>query len=60
MIPSSDVQTVIDNKAASRFEITVDGHDAHLIYRRERARLVLVHTEVPKELSGRGVGGTLG
>jgi uncharacterized protein len=59
MPQSGDVQTVIDNTDANRFEITVDGSNAHLIYRRDGGRLVLVHTEVPEELSGRGVGGTL-
>jgi len=50
---------VVDNEAASRFEVSVDGHVAELVYRRHLDRLVLVHTSVPDELEGRGVGGTL-
>lgn len=50
---------VTDNRAASRFEATVDGHVAELVYRRDGDRLVLVHTGVPAELEGRGVGGEL-
>lgn len=43
----------------SRFEIEADGHVAYLTYRRNGKRLVLVHTEVPTELEGRGLGGAL-
>ena len=54
-----DNQPVSDNQAASRFEIQVGGHLAELVYRRNGKRLVLMHTEVPPELEGRGVGGRL-
>ena len=50
---------IMNNEAARRFETTVDGHTAELEYRRHGERLVLVHTEVPDELEGRGVGGAL-
>jgi predicted GNAT family acetyltransferase len=56
---------VMDNRAASRFELAQGGALAHLDYRREavgdgdRVRVVLVHTEVPAELSGQGVGSAL-
>jgi len=50
---------VVDNAAAGRFEVTIDGHLAELVYRTEGDRLVLVHTEVPEELGGRGLGGHL-
>ena len=52
-------ETVIDNVAAHRFEVVVDGERPHLVYRRNAQRLVLVHTEVPEQLSGRGIGGRL-
>jgi predicted GNAT family acetyltransferase len=51
--------TVVDDAAASRFEVEVDGHVAELVYRPQGHRLVLVHTGVPDELGGRGVGGQL-
>jgi predicted GNAT family acetyltransferase len=54
-----DVPPVVDNEAASRFEISVDGRVAELVYRRQGDRLVLMHTGVPDELEGRGVGGIL-
>jgi uncharacterized protein len=59
MVPMSDDQPVTDNQAESRFELSVDGRLAELPYRRNGKRLVLIHTEVPKELEGRGLGGTL-
>ncbi len=53
------IPPAIDNAAASRFEVTVDGHLAELTYRRDDERLVLVHTGVPDELEGEGIGGKL-
>ena len=54
-----DTTEVTDNTAASRFELTIDGHVAELVYRLDGDRLVLTHTGVPDELEGRGLGGTL-
>lgn len=50
---------VLDNAAEHRFELTIDGHLAELVYRLDDDRLVLVHTGVPEALGGRGIGGTL-
>jgi uncharacterized protein len=50
---------VRDDQAAGRFVLEVDGHEAELIYRLEGDRFVLVHTGVPDELGGRGLGGVL-
>jgi predicted GNAT family acetyltransferase len=50
---------VRDNQADNRFELVEDGHLAELVYRTRADRLVLVHTEVPDELGGRGLGGVL-
>jgi uncharacterized protein len=55
----SDALPVTDNQAESRFELWVDGQLAELPYRRNGKRLVLIHTEVPEELEGRGLGGAL-
>jgi predicted GNAT family acetyltransferase len=59
MVYVSDAQQVTDNQAESRFELRADGHLAELPYRRNGNRLVLIHTEVPVELEGRGIGGAL-
>ena len=50
---------VTDNQDDSRLEISVDGHLAELVYRTRAGRLILVHTEVPEALGGRGLGGEL-
>jgi uncharacterized protein len=56
---SSDAPVVIDDIEASRYVTTIDGHEAELVYERDGDRVVLVHTGVPEELGGRGVGGAL-
>jgi predicted GNAT family acetyltransferase len=52
-------ERVIDNRAESRFELTVEGAVAELRYRRRADRLVLLHTEVPDRVGGHGIGGLL-
>jgi uncharacterized membrane protein YoaK (UPF0700 family)/predicted GNAT family acetyltransferase len=59
MVPVNDAPQVTDNQAESRFELRADGSMAELDYRRNGKRLVLIHTEVPPELEGRGFGGRL-
>lgn len=51
--------TVTDNTDLGRFEAEVDGATAFLEYRRQSGDLVLVHTEVPATLAGKGVGSVL-
>ena len=47
-----------NNAARRRYEAEIDGHVAYVVYRRdEPGVLTLVHTEVPKELAGRGIQG---
>lgn len=50
---------VADNPALSRYEMVVDGVTAFVAYRHDGDVVELVHTEVPKALSGRGVGTAL-
>jgi hypothetical protein len=59
MTDTPDTPDVTDNHAAERFELTSDGHLAELVYRVEGDHLRLVHTGVPDELGGRGLGGVL-
>ena len=49
-----------DNEARNRFDIDVDGHTAFVTYRKSPGAITLVHTEVPPELGGRGIGSKLG
>src|SRR5476649_513150 len=50
---------IIDNAAASRYEIHVSDEVAIAQYKRKGDHVVIVHTEVPKSLEGRGLGGML-
>jgi predicted GNAT family acetyltransferase len=50
---------VVDNPAAHRFELTIDGETAELVYRLKPPVLELVHTGVPDALEGEGLGGRL-
>lgn len=50
---------VVDDTHDSRFELGPEGESGVLVYRRNGNRLVLVHTEVPEALRGRGLGGRL-
>ena len=51
--------TVHNNPARSRYELEVDGHLAVAVYTLTPGVITFVHTEVPKELGGRGVGTAL-
>ncbi len=48
-----------DNEDRSRFELDVDGIIAFIAYRKSPNAITLVHTEVPPELGGRGIGSKL-
>jgi predicted GNAT family acetyltransferase len=50
---------VVDNAAASRFEIRAPGGTPLLKYARRDGVLDLVHTEVPPQMEGKGYGGAL-
>ena len=55
----SDAGQITDNADASRLELRSEGHLAELWYRKRGDRFVIVHTDVPPELEGRGLGGSL-
>jgi predicted GNAT family acetyltransferase len=50
---------IFNNKARHRFELVVDGHLAAAFYKVDGNVITFMHTEVPPELGGRGVGSTL-
>jgi hypothetical protein len=53
------MSAVRDNTERHRFELDADGHVAFSNYQRDGAVITIMHTEVPKELSGKGVGSAL-
>lgn len=50
---------VVNNKAQHRFELVVEGHLAAAYYELAGGVITFVHTEVPPELGGKGVGSKL-
>jgi predicted GNAT family acetyltransferase len=52
-------ETVVDNAAQQRFELVVNGHIAATYYELHGNVITFVHTEVPPELGGQGVGSRL-
>lgn len=50
---------VVDNPEESQFEAHVDGRVAFVSYLRRGDTIFFTHTEVPKELEGRGLGSVL-
>ena len=51
--------SVTENPAAHRFEMAVGDSIAAAYYRLEDGKVVLIHTEVPQQLSGQGIGSKL-
>jgi predicted GNAT family acetyltransferase len=58
---SDSIENVVveNNEAAKRFEARVAGEVAFIQYRYEKDRIVMVHTDVPPSLGGRGLAGKL-
>jgi len=50
---------VVDNPDENQFQAHVDGHVAFVSYIKHGDTIVLTHTEVPKELQGRGLANVL-
>ena len=56
---AEDTNAVVDDQDAHRFRYVEDGREAELVYRAGGDELILIHTGVPDELGGRGIGGRL-
>jgi uncharacterized protein len=50
---------VVNNKAHHRYELTVEGHLAATYYKVSDGVITFIHTDVPPELGGKGVGSKL-
>ena len=50
---------VINNSEKHRFELAVDGHIAATYYNISDGVITFIHTEVPAELGGKGIGSKL-
>jgi len=50
---------IVNNKAQQRYELAVEGHIAATYYKVEDKIITFIHTEVPPELGGKGIGSKL-
>jgi uncharacterized protein len=50
---------VVNNHAHHRYELAVEGHIAATYYKIDNGVITFVHTEVPPELGGKGIGSKL-
>jgi predicted GNAT family acetyltransferase len=50
---------IVNNTAKQRYELVVDGHIAATYYTIAGRVITFVHTEVPQELGGKGIGSRL-
>ncbi|THD75160.1 MAG: N-acetyltransferase [Bradyrhizobium sp.] len=50
---------IVNNRAKHRYELAVDGHIAATYYEIADGVITFVHTEVPPELGGKGIGSKL-
>ncbi|MCF2523708.1 GNAT family N-acetyltransferase [Bradyrhizobium sp. G127] len=51
--------TVQNNPSRKRYELAVEGHIAATYYALSDGVITFIHTEVPKELEGKGIGSRL-
>jgi uncharacterized protein len=57
-MPTEEIR-VTNNESRSQFEATVDGRLARAGYKLSPGTITFTHTEVPEELSGRGIAAKL-
>ncbi len=50
---------LIDNEAAKQYEFHIDTYSPKIEYIKAQDRIFLTHTEVPRELEGKGIGSAL-
>ncbi len=54
-----EAEKVHNNTAQQQFEIRVESYLAFLQYEMKGDNIILIHTEVPPELEGKGIGSAL-
>lgn len=51
--------SLIDNSEEKRFELHIEGHVPRIEYILTKEKIYLTHTEVPRELEGKGIASSL-
>ena len=59
MSAATQTNEVVNNPSQHRYQLTVDGHVAATYYEIAGGVITFVHTEVPPELGGKGIGSKL-
>jgi predicted GNAT family acetyltransferase len=59
MSEANKTSDVVNNPSQHRYQLTVDGHTAATYYKIADGVITFVHTEVPPELGGKGIGSKL-
>jgi len=54
-----DAISIVNNEKEQQFQVMVEGEKAFLEYRMHDGVIVLMHTEVPAKLAGRGIASAL-
>lgn len=50
---------LLDNEKSNQYEFHIDGLISKIEYKKSDGKMYLTHTEVPKELAGRGIASSL-
>jgi predicted GNAT family acetyltransferase len=50
---------IVNNSEKHRYELAVDGHVAATYYKIDDGVITFIHTDVPPELGGKGIGSKL-
>ncbi len=50
---------IVRNDERNRYELRREGHLAELVFERDEDAIIIIHTAVPHEMEGTGVGGEL-
>lgn len=50
---------LINNEERKRYELEVEGKTAYIEYLLAQGKIYLTHTEVPRELEGKGIGSSI-
>ncbi|MCP4439432.1 MAG: N-acetyltransferase [Aureispira sp.] len=53
------MMNLIDNEGQKQYEYHIENHIARVEYIKAQTQIYLTHTEVPKELGGKGIGSSL-
>ena len=59
MSQADNTRAVVNNPSRHRYELSVEGHLAATYYAISGGVITFIHTEVPPELGGKGIGSKL-